>query len=243
MPNNWSRFKKAIDKCPNYLNRYSPIIAALATVVIAVWTIKYTTYSKGQWVIMQNAAKESTANFVMAQRAFVNVGSQDGRLMRLVPLQVGEPVTIALHLQNSGHLPATRVIVNFSVGAVIKSGQRIGLQNRPHHITACDPAKDVLNEHPFWEESIIPANSAQTRYLRIADAKLSEGDLRGIKANGYDISVIGFIEYCDGFGEVHCLTFCAAYKQAPIDDFTLCQRGNLDYCAPGFAPSAPLNRP
>src|SRR5713226_2642827 len=81
----------------------------------------------------------------------------------------------------------------------------------------------LLAEHSYWEESIIPANSAQTRYLGITDrnARLSVADIEAIKAAGQDIAVSGTIEYCDGFDVVRCLTFCGAHKPVPINDFTL----------------------
>src|SRR5258707_8429236 len=90
-----------------WLKRFSPLITALATALIAIWTYQYTTYSKAQWEEMKSGAKQTQDNFVRAQRAFVNLGSSDGKTMRLLPLKAGHPILVALYLQNSGHLPAS----------------------------------------------------------------------------------------------------------------------------------------
>ena len=108
-----------------------------------------------------------------------------------------------------------------------------------HHITSCDPAKDDLTKHPDWVESIIPGNAIETRYLFVPTDKLSRVDIAAIKKLGSQIGVLGFVEYCDGFARVHCMSFCASYKDDARHDFVPCLRGVMDYCPIGFGPPEP----
>ncbi len=178
----WARLRNT-GRC---LIRYSPVITAIATGMLMILTWRYVQYSRAQWETMQDTLRQSKDNFVGTQRAYVNIGSQDGRTMRLLPLEVGKPVTIAIYLQNSGHVPASRVIVNASAQPLI-NGMRSG-SVKWHHITDCNPEKDALDQHPDWEESIIPAGSAQTRYI-FSDSKLSPADIEAIRQADSDIMI------------------------------------------------------
>jgi hypothetical protein len=215
------------------------LISALATVAIAILTYVYVDYSGKQWVAMQDALHHSREALKVTERAYVNLGFANGKFMELLPLQVGQPIRVAIHLNNSGRLPATRVVTNYGIGLPKPDGSRENRQWPFHHVTTCDPRRDDLSKHPDWIETIIPANGLEIRYLTSPDPKLSKSDIDAINAGG-EISVMGFIEYCDGFDHVQCLSFCASYKADARKDFVPCLRGVLNYCPAGFGPPGPL---
>ncbi len=189
---------------------------------------------------MQDALMHTKDALHISERAYVHLGFADSKFMRLFPLEIGKPIMVAVHLQNSGRLPATRVVVNYGISRSTKPGESTTLQPGSwHHITSCDPAKDDLTKHPDWVESIIPGNATETRYLFVPSDKLSRVDINAIKNLGSQIGVIGFIEYCDGFARVRCMSFCASYKDDARKDFVPCLRGVIDYCPVGFGPPEP----
>src|SRR5882724_4321688 len=190
-----------------------------------------------QYCNMQESLKHTKDALRITERAYVNFGFADGKFMRLLPLEVNKPIVVAVHLQNSGRLPATRVVINYGISRPIKPGMTETLQPSPfHHGSSCDPRKDVLSKHPDWVESIIPANAVETRYLFVPTHKLSSADIDTIKKLGSEIAVVGFVEYCDGFDRVQCMSFCASYKDDARKDFVPRLRGITDYCPLGFGP-------
>ncbi len=217
-------------KRENSLNRKIAIIT-----LVGVWL--YTCVAFVQYRNMQEALKHTKEALRITERAYVNFGFADGKFMRLFPLEVGKPIMVSVHLQNSGRLPATRVVVNYGISRPIKPGMNQTLQPPSyHHVTNCDPRKDDESKHPDWIESIIPANAAETRYLFVPNDKLSSADIGTIKNLGFEIAVMGFVQYCDGFDRVQCMSFCASYKDDARRDFVPCLRGILDYCPAGFGP-------
>jgi hypothetical protein len=207
---------------------------AVATLV-GVWF--YTSVALLQYCNMQDSLRHTKDSLRISERAYVNFGFVDGKFMRLFPLEVGKPIMVAVHLQNSGRLPATRVVVNYGISRPLKPGANQTLQpSSYHHVRRCDPSKDDLSKHPDWVESIIPANAVETRYLFVPNDKLSSADITTIKNLGSEIAVIGFVQYCDGFDRVQCMSFCASYKDDARKDFVPCLRGIVDYCPVGFGP-------
>ncbi len=214
-------------------SRLNRKIAVATLVVVGL----YTSVAFFQYCNMQDSLNHTKEALRITERAYVNFGFEDRKFMRLFPLEVGKPIMVAVHLQNSGRLPATRVVVNYRISRPIKPGVNQALQSPSlHHITSCDPANDDLSKHPDWVESIIPANATETRYLFGPNNKLSSADIDTIKNLGSEIAVVGFVEYCDGFDRVHCMSFCASYKDDARKDFVPCLRGIVDYCPAGFGP-------
>ena len=218
------------DERENRLNRKIAVATLLGVLL-------YTSVAFLQYCNMQESLKHTKEALRTTERAYVSFGFADGKFMRLFPLEVGKPIMVAVHLQNSGRVPATRVVVNYGISRPIKPGTNQTLQPPSfHHVTSCDPRKDDLSKHPDWIESIIPANAAETRYLLVPSDSLSTVDIDTIKNLGSEIVVMGFVEYCDGFDKVQCMSFCASYKNDARKDFVPCLRGIVDYCPVGFGP-------
>jgi hypothetical protein len=224
---------RADRKQDEHESRLNRKVAIFTLVVVGL----YTSVAFLQYCNMRDSLKHTREALRISERAYVNFGFADGKFMRLFPLEVGKPIMVAVQLQNSGRVPATRVVVNYGISRPIKPGMNESLQSSPyHHVTSCDPRKDDLSKHPDWIESIIPANAVETRYLFVPNDKLSPADIDTIKSLNSEIAVIGFVQYCDGFDKVQCMSFCASYKDDVRKDFVPCLRGITDYCPLGFEP-------
>jgi hypothetical protein len=207
------RVDRTQDERENRLNRRIAVATLLGVLL-------YTSVAFLQYRNMQESLKHTKEALRITERAYVSFRFADGKFMRLFPLEVGKPIMVAVHLQNSGRVPATRVVVNYGISRPIKPGMNQTLQSPSfHHVTSCDPRNDDLSKHPDWVESIIPANAAETRYLFVPSDRLSNADIDTIKNLGSEIVVIGFVEYCDGFDKVRCMSFCAGYKNDARKDF------------------------
>src|SRR6266852_5684563 len=159
-------------------NRFNRRIAVATLLVVSI----YSFVAFLQYRNMQESLKHTRDALHITERAYVNFGFSGGKFMRLFPLEVGKPIMVAANLQNSGRLPATRVVVNYGISRPIKVGANQTLQSPFwHHITSCDPSRDDLSKHPDWVESIIPANATEMRYLFVPTDRLARADIDTIK--------------------------------------------------------------
>ncbi len=207
------------------------------TRTIAWWTFGalaiYTLVTLLMYCTMRESLDNTREALKITERAYVYLAFSNGKLMKLVTLKENEPIRVAIYLQNSGRLPATRVVVNYGIS--IPKGQTNETRpNRPYNLTTCDPSVEKLVEHPYWVESIIPGGVTETRYLFAPDLLLTRSDFAQIVNARKEIAVLGAIQYCDGFGRIQCSMFCVSYKSDDRQDFVPCLRGVLDYCPVGF---------
>jgi hypothetical protein len=205
-------------------------------VLTLVSILAYAGLAYPQWRAMVVANQNTTKALYISERAYVSLGDKNGNTIKLLKLQAGHPVGVKIFLQNSGHILADPVILNAFVGPLINGKRQMTFAW--HHIRNCKNRQPFFNSH----DGPIPGESVQVRYAH-SDEPLSGADLKDFEDHGEDVGIDGSIEYCDGFGEVHCLSFCESYVPPPVDDFRFCMGGNQDFCFKGFGPPGPPESP
>jgi hypothetical protein len=204
-------------------------------VITVVLVFVYTTVAAFQWCAMLNANNNATKALQTAERPYVALGDRDGRVGDFVKTDSGIPIALKLYFFNSGHEPATNVTINlFAFGPGLS-------QFRPQHIERwkmVGPSIPVRNPGggSFGNQAItIPGESAYTLYrggkwmpdsatFQLLDSEIAKREFEPE----------GTIEYCDRFGEYHCMAFGDRYLGVPfhifivdIADQYLCPRGEM----------------
>ena len=199
-------------------------VTAVATIVIAAFTIVLACVSNRQWEAMVESNASIEQNFIASERPYVSMGRRDGTVGNfIVPTDPGAKAGIMLYFHNSGHLPALRFNVS------IKPLHMVRVQNiASGGITLIAGKKDIGGD-----------SDAAAMFEQKVDRQVAISAEKG--TSRYRLE--GFFEYCDDFGEYTCRDFEITYVTAPVDAFNLLAMNQCSYIYPPPGPGNRVLRP
>jgi hypothetical protein len=200
------------------------ILEVCGIIVVGV----YTRVAALQWGAMNQANIQNASNFVASQRPYVSIGKRDGTIGELVyPFDSKGNASVSLYFYNGGNLPASRFNIQlFAVTGATTEQHMVRLKNKATGITEYMTAamkeiardSDNTESFPNW---------------------VSEADILSARAGSKPISLSGFFEYCDAFGEYFCRRFTVGYE-AQTNSFNLNSTSECSYQYPRVTPFLPL---
>jgi len=189
----------------SFLDKHNGAVTALATIVIAVLTYYYATYSKKQWQITSDTLQ-------ISQRAYVTIGRKDGVIADfIVPKDEKQNAEIVIYFQNTGHLPA-----KFAWGTMVPY---LVQTNKPSGITYTHPFtgfptrtrdKKTGVKGEQGASSTIPGDSVFVSTL----GQISLKALAELPTNNVGLLIIGMYAYCDELGNYSSRMFGLRYRSA-----------------------------
>jgi hypothetical protein len=159
-----------------------------------------------------------------AQRPYVSVGREDGTVAEYKPPARGEKRgTVLLYFRNTGSVAATNFLVNVNRVLSQNSPLRPKQEQAWGHIERWR----VLSEGKpdgggFVMGATIGTNSTYVKVLPPDwTPSADEWELISVgKSEEGGFSMLGNLEYCDGWGKYHCEMFDIRYSPAPVGIFT-----------------------
>jgi hypothetical protein len=205
----WCIITWPVHRLVDKTRRYSDLIMALATVVIAAFTIVLARTSNFQAKIMREQGAPE-----------VSIGRLDGLAMEFIgPEDRVTPETVPVYFHTAGHGPALRFWVNLFVVPPSDVPNIVQINaNDPHQISNGHLQRwrnVATNEiHEFGGGPTLPEGATTTIFLPKTKGLLQD-DLEAVKKGNKFFRVEGTAEYCDSSGNYTCETFSAIYQGSP----------------------------
>jgi hypothetical protein len=223
-------------------------VIAVATIVIAVATIKYTTYARRQWEEMHSQVQALVAGVkqnetlitlakdqleVIRQTADAAQGSAETaevqtRITRRM-LEIGERPWVGMEsIKMTSAFVANEPLTTAIV--IRNTGSSPGINVVGKSRVAWGPGE--LPEDPPYGEgdspgsvgTLFPGNTVS--HTLETTRGLSAQEIEAIKGGRMFFYVFGFIEYDDIFGKRHKTRYCGHYRPTKGQLFSICSRYN-----------------
>lgn len=174
------------------------LILVTSAAVLGAWF--YAAVALFQWCAMRTANETIQQQFRVQQRAYVALGTANGKLAEFGREIGGKPI-LKVFVVNAGQSVARHLSVQIA-GHI----NTFGFTHR-HRFRA----KDFETGTYASNEVDLAAHGEYTEYLMDTKRLWTSQELRETDATKLFIVVIGEIQYCDIFGVYHCKPFGARY--------------------------------
>lgn len=221
---------------------------AVATIVIAVATIKYTSYARRQWEEMHSQVQALVAGVKQnetlitlakdqlevirqtadAARGSAETAEEQTRITRRM-MEIGERPWIGMEsIKMTSAFVANELLTSTIV--IRNTGSSPGINVVGKSGVAWGPG-EFPGDPPYREDdslgsvgTLFPGNTFS--HTNETTRGLSAQEIEAIKGDRMFFYVFGFVEYDDVFGKRHRTRYCGRYRPTKDPPFDICSRYN-----------------